>query len=357
MSAVAMRSQLVGPALREVRAAGGNVGSLVQRFELPPSAETDAEVSLSLPVLRSVLDGVASELGDPFLGMRVARRFCRGMYGLTEFVARTAPTLGAAWNRVAHYIGLLNELVVIRVDSRGPLAMIDEHVPGSRDGLGRHANEFFVSMVVSQAREMTGVPIVPHRVCLAHEEPTDASELHRQMGCKLEFGAESNRVEFEPEVFKLPLLSADPTLHSLLDGQAQKAMASRATPAHLVSMVRSSIADHLMGSRILDAVANSIQVSPRTLQRRLCEEGASFQQLIDDVREQIARREIDEGRPLSEVATNLGYASIPPFLRAFKRWTGVTPGAYRRRGRVTNPPPREQGLRLIENGAATGKAW
>jgi AraC-like DNA-binding protein len=335
MSALAMRSRLVGPALREVRAAGGSVASLVQRFGLGPTAKTDAEVSLSLPVLRSLFDAVACELGDPFLGIRMARRFCRGTFGLTEFVARTAPTLGAAWNRVAHYIRLLNDLVVVRVQSRGPFATIHEHVPGSRDALGRHANEFFVSMVVLQAREMCGVPIVPRRVCLTHDEPPDASELYVTVGCRLEFGAETNRVEFEPEIFDLPLLGADPTLHALLDMQAQKALASRASPTHLVNMVRSSIAEHLTGSRILDAVAHSVQLSPRTLQRRLYKEGASFQQLIDDVRAQIARREFDQGRSLSEVAVNLGYASSPPFLRAFKRWTGMTPGAYRHRGRTT----------------------
>jgi len=117
----------------------------------------------------------------------------------------------------------------------------------------------------------------------------------------------------------------------VLDGQAQSSLAGRVSPTGLVNVVRSSIADHLTGSRPLNQVANSIHLSPRTLQRRLCEEGATFQQLIDEVREHLACRKIDEGKALSEIAAGLGYASIPPFLRAFKRWTGTTPGAYRRR--------------------------
>jgi AraC-like DNA-binding protein len=330
MSVLAMRSHLVNPALGAVRAAGGNVSALLQRFDLGPEAETEKDVSLPVDTLRSFLDAAAVELDEPAFGLRVARRFPRGMYGLTEFAARTAPTLGDAWNRVARYIGLLNELVVIRVDAHGKTAVIDEHIPGAPECLGRHANEFFVSLVVLQSREMCGVPVVPRRVHLAHRAPVDSSALHEALGCDLVFGADANRVEFDPEILRLPLLSADAPLHSLLDGQAQKAMAARSSPSRLVGLVRASIADNLMAPRTLDAVASTIRLSPRTLQRRLGEEGATFQQLVDDVREQMARREIAAGRGLAEIAANLGYASIPPFLRAFKRWTGMTPGAYRR---------------------------
>lgn len=71
-------------------------------------------------------------------------------------------------------------------------------------------------------------------------------------------------------------------------------------------------------------------MSPRTLQRRLADEQATFADLLESVREELARIYVGEGRPLGEVAFRLGYAETSAFLRAFKRWTGTTPTAFRR---------------------------
>ena len=78
----------------------------------------------------------------------------------------------------------------------------------------------------------------------------------------------------------------------------------------------------------IDAVARAMHMSPRTLQRRLDEEGARFSELLDSVRETLARRWLtEETRTLSEIGYALGFADLATFSRAFKRWTGKPPGA------------------------------
>lgn len=76
----------------------------------------------------------------------------------------------------------------------------------------------------------------------------------------------------------------------------------------------------------------ALRMSPRTLQRRLEDEGLRLSALIDDVRAQAARRHLEDPRiPLIDVAFRLGFSDLATFSRAFRRWTGMPPGAYRRR--------------------------
>ncbi len=84
------------------------------------------------------------------------------------------------------------------------------------------------------------------------------------------------------------------------------------------------------GQPTLARVTNALGVSPRTLQRRLADNGLSFSQLADETRFLSARQLITQGRKLSDVAGELGYADAGSFTRAFQRWTGLTPLHYRK---------------------------
>jgi AraC-like DNA-binding protein len=82
----------------------------------------------------------------------------------------------------------------------------------------------------------------------------------------------------------------------------------------------------------LPAVARSLGQSPRSLRRHLASEGTSFQQLVEQIRSELARQHLeDAGLTVSEIAFLVGFSELSPFLRAFRRWTGVTPGEYRHR--------------------------
>jgi AraC-like DNA-binding protein len=82
------------------------------------------------------------------------------------------------------------------------------------------------------------------------------------------------------------------------------------------------------------AVAALLHMSVRTFQRRLDDEGTTFSELYDRARELRARRLLEgSSLPLAEIAYRSGFADLATFSRAFKRWTGVPPGAFRRRAR------------------------
>jgi AraC-like DNA-binding protein len=327
-----MRSQLVGPVLARVRAAGGDPGALIRRFGLPATAEHDGEVVLPLEKLHALLDAAELAARDPFLGLHVAVELRRGAYGLLEFSCRSAPTLGEALRRIVRYISLLNEIIEVTLVERGGEAIIEQRIAGEPLTVGRHGNEFFVALLLSQARRLTGASVVPSRAWFAHPAPRDRSELDALVGTsRLEFERERNGMALPRALLELPIRTADPPLLALLDEQAQAALQLRASPSRFLGQVRQSVRDRLRdGVPALGDAARALGMSPRTLQRRLSDEGTSFAALVDGVREELARRYVkDATMPLGEIAFMLGYSELSAFLRAFKRWTGKTPSETR----------------------------
>jgi AraC-like DNA-binding protein len=329
MAGPPMRSQLVGPALSLVREAGGDAGRLAREFDLPAGAERAAEVALPIERLHAFLDAAGAH--DPFLGVHIAQRIRRGAYGLLEFSCRSAPTLGEALRRIVRYISLTNELVEVTL-AEGREAVVEQQIRGQPLCVGRHGNEFFIAMLLTQARQLSGSRIVPLRVWFAHPAPRDLSALVELCGTeRIAFDREKNGMALPRTLMATPLSTHDPALLELLDKQAEEALSLRASPSRFLGQVRQQVRDRLRdGIPSLEEAAGGLHMSPRTLQRRLADEGTSWQKLIDDVRQELARRWVGQ-RPLGEIAFLLGYSELSAFLRAFKRWTGAPAGEWRER--------------------------
>jgi len=336
-----MRSPLIGPVVGYVRASAGDAqaDALIREHDLSPTVETELEAVLPLSAMHAFYDAAERASGDPFLGIHIAAQLERGAFGIVEFLWRSASTLREALDQVIRYVSLLNEIVTVSIEEHDGEARIEQRVDGRPLCLGRHGNEFFVAGLVLQSRALSGVPCVPTRAWLAHPRPPDISELVELIGTKdLQFGAGANGVSFSPRLLDLPVVSADRALHSLLDRQARQTLAQRdAAPnaSRFLGRIAESIRDRLeQGEPSLEDVAQSLRMSPRTLQRRLAAESTGFQQMIDAVREELALIWVrDPDLPLGEVAFRLGYADVSAFLRAFKRWTGTTPARLRAGGR------------------------
>jgi AraC-like DNA-binding protein len=327
-----MRSQLVAPFLAQVQAAGEDPNAIIRRFGLPEDAASVAEVELPLSTLYAFLEAVEQATADPYVGVHVASALPRGTYGLLEFCSRSAPTVREALRRIARYISLMNELVVITLSESSCEGVIEQKIPGVSSCVGRHANEFFVATILLHARRLSGSHCVARRAWFAHPAPSDLSPLWAVTGTRaISFDAGFNGVAVGPEVLDLPLVSSDPPLLSLLERQAEQALAERAGASRFLGQVQLLIRQQLPGGRLsLEDMAASLKMSRRTLQRRFAGEGVSFIRLVDGVRRELACRYLKEGgRPLGEVAFLLGYTEMSAFFHAFRRWTGTTPSKFR----------------------------
>jgi AraC-like DNA-binding protein len=329
-----LRSQMIAPALRMVRSVGGDPDRVIRALGLPSNSESELEIIVPLQTLRSFWEEVEGESGDPLFGIHLAGDLQRGRYGLLEYACRHAPTLGEALGAMVRFGALLDEIVDVNVTRRDDTVVVTHSVKGEPACLGRHGNECYVSVLLRFAREFTGTPAIVDRVWFAHAAPRQAQEVAGLIGAlQVDFGLETNGVVAPLSLVDAPLVTADPTLFALLVEQAEQLVVARGTQSRFIGHVRQAIREQLrIALPTLASTARVLRMNTRALQRRLLAENASFAGLTDAVRVEVASKLLREDKlSLWDVAIAMHYSDASAFVRAFKRKTGITPGAFRQR--------------------------
>jgi AraC-like DNA-binding protein len=198
----------------------------------------------------------------------------------------------------------------------------------------RHLREFVVANWLVRVRRWVGVPMTPVAVSFTFPPPRDPSRAARFFGVTPAYGAARVDITFPDAILDLPVSGAEPALREMFARQVEGEHARLQGDAALPERTRAEIARRLAaGTAELPAVARALSLSERTLQRRLRELGTSFQALLDEERRAVAVERIGSvDATVTDVAFLLGFSDTSAFTRAFRRWTGVTPAAFRRAG-------------------------
>jgi len=200
------------------------------------------------------------------------------------------------------------------------------------DRLGaRCETEALFAEMVHSARSLTGVDFDPIEVRFRHAAPRETRAIEAFFQAPVRFGAPRSELVFDVARLATPLLKADPDLAAFFQRSADDLL-ERYGSEGLARRLRGLLSGELgRALPTLETAAARLGVSARTLRRRLHEEGTTFQDVLDETRCELAKRHLGEDRlALSEVAFLLGFSEPSAFHRAFKRWTGQTPLAYRR---------------------------
>lgn len=160
--------------------------------------------------------------------------------------------------------------------------------------------------------------------------PAHASEYDLLFPCAQVFGAPNSSLVFPARYLSLPLLQDERTLKHFLERSPADLLSRPDEGDSLSSQLRRLLSRDRTPWPDLEAVAQHLHISPQTLRRHLREEGTSFQALKDELRRDIAIYHLGRADlSLQEIAEQLGFSEPSAFHRAFKKWTGLTPGAYR----------------------------
>lgn len=302
-------------------------------FDVRVAGEVDARVPLS--TLHALWEAVAAAAPRADLALLVAERYRPGDYGLVGFVAMTSPSLGEALAQVERYMRLWTDDPGLRLRDDGRLEVVYRTSIVDRPGLHR-ATEATVAEIVHGARLVAQRRVGPREVRFRHPPPAEREgreAFEAFFGAPVLFGQGETEMRFDPAELATPLPEHDAQLGVFLRGLASDAMTSRAPPGALIDRVRETLAEDLRrGVPSSEATARRLAMSGRTLRRRLEEEGTTYREVLDRTRAEMARCYVRDPRvPLSEVAFLLGFSEPSAFNRAFKRWTRLTPGTWRRR--------------------------
>jgi AraC-like DNA-binding protein len=321
---------------------GVDVADLLRQAGLTQEVIADRSARLGVSNQIRFVELVATALGDELLGFHLVEDFDFREIGLLYYVAASADTFGSALSRIERYIKIQNDGVRFEV-IRGKSIRVRLRYTGVARHTDVHQIGSMIALMIRISRRLTGRSLKPTVVRIMHRIHGGKPELEKFLDADVDDGAGVDELELPAASWHLPIVSADPYLHRVCVQSAEEALARR-TPrsSPLKVQVENTIAALLPhGQARHDLVAAELGLSPRTLARRLAEEGSSFAGILTEVRAALADRYLaDRTLPISQIAWLLGYAEISAFTRAFQRWTGIVPSA----ARAQQQPPASPGL-------------
>lgn len=323
-------TRLVG-ALKEVpglvRQLGVDPAIVLADAGIDPGALDDPTGRIPYANFARLLVAAAARTGCPHFGLLAGGAWHLSHLGATGELIRHAPTVGQ---------GLEEFVVHQHLNSGGGVAFLVKREGFADLGYAIHSPvagsttpiyDGVLAAAINFVREIAGEKWCPSEVLLSHAAPADATPYRRCFGTSVRFGAEFSALRFPAAFLKQANAGADPERLRL--ARAQVEAAGRTTIVHKASRALRTLLLHGKGSG--DDVAQALAMHRRTLNRRLCAEGTTFQKVLDTVRFAVAKEMLEDSRvAIQEIATSLGYSDYVSFTRAFKRWTGNTPGAWRK---------------------------
>jgi AraC-like DNA-binding protein len=329
----AVPHHLVPALVRYLRRRGGDADALIRRFKLPADVEQRPDASITVVEFDALLAAVSVALGDPFLALRLPAELELTRYNFAELAAGASPTWRDALERMVRFASLVNRQVQFALEEIGDEAIWTQRVLGHPRGVGRHADLYSMASGLFHARRAVDGRVVPRRVWFMHERPEEVTPLERFFGTRhIAFGRSENGLAFDRSLLDTPMATADRRLLETAEGLARVAVAEQPAARDLAGEVAARVRRQLRDRPDLRALAKELRMSARTLQRKLEEQGMTWKNLVDGVRNARARELLDDDTlSLGEIAFELGFSDEGTFGRAFRRWTGVAPGAYRTR--------------------------
>jgi AraC-like DNA-binding protein len=304
---------------------GADPGALARQAGLPVWALGDNTARIPGAQLAGLLRASRVELAGPGLGAHLGCQWRYGALHVYDYLFGTAATLGEALAVGCRYIGIVNG------DDGTAIGLIEEDdgvtfVHGARQGVDAEVSavmaELGLSVLVTRVRRLLGRDIAPLRAALAGAAPASHRELADAFGTRwIDFGAGRSAVTFARADLGLPMPGADPGLAAVLRGHAEALIAAPGITPRWIDRFRQVLAVHLAaGDLSLAAVARRLGISPRTVQRRLEEEGTSWRTEADALLREQATRLRQEGLSRPVVAARLGYSDARALRRAARRW-------------------------------------
>jgi len=330
------QSEPFGPATRAVGALN-QVPKLIRQLGADPVAvlaeaglapEDLAGPSQRVPYqnLMDLFNAAVIRTGCPHFGLLAGGVWRLSDLGPIGELMRNSRTVGIA----------LEELVLFQhLNSQGAVAFMLRSNSSVDLGytfyvpLATSTGQFYdavLAAAINFMRELVDEEWAPSMVYFPHSAPADLEPYRQYFQAELRFDAATCALRFSSKYLTRPIVGAQPDLYERASQRLRAA--SRGSFVDMVSRTLRTLLLHGIASG--DIVAETLAMHRRTLSRRLKEEGVTFQQVLDRVRFSIAKELLESSTvPPKQIAAFLNFTDTASFFRAFKRWTGTTPGAWR----------------------------
>ncbi|MEH6471107.1 MAG: AraC family transcriptional regulator ligand-binding domain-containing protein [Halopseudomonas sp.] len=349
-------AKLLDPVIQVARHSQQDPSVLLAAIGIEPDSIGQAGARIPAASFSTLLKELAQRTENPRLALRIGEATQPRMLGSVGFLMSTATNLGQAYQLLNDYLPLLIEGLHLSLEQDEEQVTL---VLDLADDTDRALVEWFMACLYNWTRWLTGKQVPLTQVDFAFAEPASPQQYEQFFAAEVSFNTDRNRLCFAAKYLDLSCLDANDEMQRLHQTFADQLLSAAGRDGALVAQIKSLIRNRLSNSGQAisrQQVADSLNLSLRTMQRKLDQQGTHFQALFDQTRKDLAMQLIQRGdRSFGEIAFQLGFSSLSAFQKAFKRWTGMAPGGYRRAQRPkTLTPYRSQPQVLADLITPTG---
>ena len=318
----------------DLRRHGVNADSFLKDVGLRRADVSDEDNRISYAAVIALIERAATTLGDASYGLRLGAAQQARDNGMLGFLMLNSPTLLDALSNAQRYFRVLGEGEDIEVERMGPNVTLrfretDKALRGSR-----HNSEYIAAIIVRACRDMTRKHISPIRAEFMHGRPNAKVAYADYLACPVRFHADWDALTYDADTMRLPVIGADSKLSKVLERACRKILGPTPKKQDIVHDVRELVIDGLAkGTLHFDDVAAELNMSSKTLERRLADKSTTFwKRAAGQTCRNWALRSrylTDTDLRLEQIAYLTGYSEPAALVRAFRRWTGTTPMQFR----------------------------
>jgi AraC-like DNA-binding protein len=320
----------VAAALERVRALKLDAAALLGRVGLSPALLQMPQARVSVKQYGELWRLVALTLDDEFFGQD-ARRMKSGTFAMICHAVLSCKTLGQALERSLRFYALILDDIAGKLVRHGSEAAIELHE--KRVPARVFAHEVLLMLLHGVACWLVGRRIPVLRAQFSYAEPAHSAEYRLMYSTNLSFQAAHTALVFHAAHLELPIVQNERTLKEFLRNAPENILVKYKNGSSLTARTRRRLRQCLPGELPeFETLAAEMNVTPATLRRRLHDEGTSYQSIKDQLRRDLAISYLSHSdRSAMDIGLELGFSERSAFHRAFKKWTGASPGEFRRR--------------------------
>lgn len=314
------------PLLEYLENEGFDLSAVLDRVGIPRSAREDPNARLPQGRFEALWQAAIEITDDPAIALRVSTLVKPSTLGIIGYLASASESPRNAFELVQGLTPLLWENFECDLESNDEVAFIRCR-SGGNTRASRFTTEYSIGLTITMSRALGPARSGPLEARFSYPAPGYADEYERILRLPIRFDAGEDGVLFPIALMVSSNPSADAALRQLLQQYAADQLARIPSNDRFSQRIRATLRSMLpLGHLSASRVAARYSMSDRTLRRRLGEEGTSYQQVLDEVRAELARHYLrTEKRGIDEVALLLGFSDSSAFTKAFRRWTGKTP--------------------------------
>jgi AraC-like DNA-binding protein len=336
-SAPTIRANVLAGIVLELRNQGAPVDRLLRKYVGDAGGFADPYEQIPLARFVGFLEEAAEALGDPLLGAKLGARSRPEEFGPIGLMFLASANLRVALSQVATFFSVWQGATRVKLDCRSEMPEYVYQILEPTIWPRRQDAELSLAATCSAIRALLGPRWSPVEVHFEHDRaPHNTRDietaLFRIFRAPVLFGQTVNRLVLDPDDLVRPVASRGEGMVPYLERHLKDLMSTEETTFDSCASQVSHIISKRLGRADLDvqSIAVEIGLSPRTLQRRLAEEGTSLRDLVRRHRSQVVDKLLkDHKTKMTVIAHDVGYSDATTFSRAFKTWSGATPRDHR----------------------------